>query len=338
MPIETEGQSIDDLAGLLGTPDAGDGAELEEAEGAEDQTPPTGDQEHTPEGEPEDEQDPDNGGEPIDPDTDPDADPEGEPQDAESDPSTPEPLYPVTIDGKEERVTLKDALAGYQRNADYTRKTQQVAEERRLLDATHAEARAQRDQYSQVLQVLQKQIGPAEGERTEAQWAELRQTNPNAYPAEWADYQRRQEARVAIKAEEGRVAAERQADQVNQFKAVLVAQRDKLHAALPVLKDPTKGPEALGAIRKYAVENAGFSEEEAGKAYDARIILVLDKARQWDAHQAALTAAKTKLRGARQVLEPSARQPAQKPKAAQRAVQMKKFSQSGRIEDAVDLL
>ena len=37
----------------------------------------------------------------------------------------------VTISGEEVRVPLKEALAGYQRQADYTRKTQELSEQRR---------------------------------------------------------------------------------------------------------------------------------------------------------------------------------------------------------------
>jgi hypothetical protein len=35
------------------------------------------------------------------------------------------------VDGEEVRVPLKEALSGYQRQADYTRKTQELSEQRR---------------------------------------------------------------------------------------------------------------------------------------------------------------------------------------------------------------
>lgn len=40
---------------------------------------------------------------------------------------------PVKIDGEELRVPLSEALAGYQRQADYTRKTQELAEQKQSL-------------------------------------------------------------------------------------------------------------------------------------------------------------------------------------------------------------
>lgn len=44
----------------------------------------------------------------------------------------------VTIDGEELEVPLKEAVSGYQRQADYTRKTQQLAEERKNVQFAQA--------------------------------------------------------------------------------------------------------------------------------------------------------------------------------------------------------
>ena len=37
-----------------------------------------------------------------------------------------EPAYTVKIDGEEQQVTLEELQQGYQRQADYTRKTQEI--------------------------------------------------------------------------------------------------------------------------------------------------------------------------------------------------------------------
>ncbi len=41
-----------------------------------------------------------------------------------------EPYYSVTVDGTDLSVNLEELIQGYQRNADYTRKTQELAQER----------------------------------------------------------------------------------------------------------------------------------------------------------------------------------------------------------------
>ena len=48
-------------------------------------------------------------------------------------------VYEVTIDGQAVEVTLKEALAGYQRQADYTRKAQALANERQEFEAARGE-------------------------------------------------------------------------------------------------------------------------------------------------------------------------------------------------------
>lgn len=48
------------------------------------------------------------------------------------------PLYAVKIDGEEQQVTLEELQQGYQRQADYTRKTQEVAAERERLQQAEA--------------------------------------------------------------------------------------------------------------------------------------------------------------------------------------------------------
>ena len=49
-----------------------------------------------------------------------------------------EPAYTVKVDGEEAQVTLEELQQGYQRQADYTRKTQEIAAERQRLQQAEA--------------------------------------------------------------------------------------------------------------------------------------------------------------------------------------------------------
>src|SRR3569832_2187118 len=62
-----------------------------------------------------------------------------------------EPTYEVTNDGKVEKVSLKEALAGYSRQTDYTRKTEEVARQREALAQELQGVQAHRASYKQVL-------------------------------------------------------------------------------------------------------------------------------------------------------------------------------------------
>jgi len=67
-------------------------------------------------------------------------------------------VFTVKVDGKEVEVTLDELQKGYSRTQDYTRKTQQIAEIRKQVEAETEAVRAERAQYAQMLGALQAQL------------------------------------------------------------------------------------------------------------------------------------------------------------------------------------
>ena len=66
--------------------------------------------------------------------------------------------YKVRIDGEEVEVTLEELQSGYSRQQDYTRKTQELSEQRKNVDKQQEEL-AKRDAiYSQLLPRLEAQL------------------------------------------------------------------------------------------------------------------------------------------------------------------------------------
>ena len=65
-----------------------------------------------------------------------------------------EPGYVVKIDGEEQQVTLEELPQGYQRQADYTRKTQEIAAERDRLQQAEAIVSALEHDPEGTLQTL----------------------------------------------------------------------------------------------------------------------------------------------------------------------------------------
>lgn len=324
-PIDDAAPDITDLVGLLAPED-------DNKNGADD----GGENEQTaqPDGDDGDDGNPDEG-------TDAEGD-EGEGEDpageeSDDEPST-EPSYTVKVDGKDVRVTLKEALAGYQRQQDYSRKTEEVANARKAAEAETATARQQREQYGAVLKLIQDKLGPADQEPTVEQWNSLRQADPGRYAAEWADYQRRDAQRNAVRTEQQRVVELQRQENLGKAAQFLDGERQKLTAALPALADKEKGPAELKAIREYAAKTFGYSEAEMDQAYDHRMIIAIDKARKWDNHAASLKAAKSKVTAAPALPAPGPRVPGKSPKAAARAIAQKQFDRSGRVDDAVTLL
>ena len=82
------------------------------------------------------------------------ADEEEETEEQESQPDK----FVVKVNGEELEVTKDELLRGYQREADYTRKTQKLAEERRMVESEFQQVRAEREQYATVLVQLQQKL------------------------------------------------------------------------------------------------------------------------------------------------------------------------------------
>lgn len=248
------------------------------------------------------------------------------------------PLYTVTIDGKPKQVTLKEALEGYQRTEDYTRKTQEVAEARKAADDELVAVRTSREQYANVLKVLQERVGPADQEPTQEQWNALQADDPDKYAVEWANYGRRKEQRAALTAEQERVAKETRDDQVKQANEFVAGERVKLLDKLPEWKEPAKFETGLKVNREYAVKTLGFTEPEVNAAYDHRFVVAIDKARRYDALMAKQAAAKTKLAAAPDIPAPGTRTNPPSRRHTERAAAQKQLDKTGRAEDAAALL
>lgn len=79
----------------------------------------------------------------------------------------------LQVDGEEVVVPIKEALAGYQRQADYTRKTQELSEQRKQVQYAAALQEALQKDPATTLQLLQQQFGvntPAQDQQVEEEW------------------------------------------------------------------------------------------------------------------------------------------------------------------------
>lgn len=328
MLIDNEGQEVDVSSLLIATPDAQAEGSAEADAGNGNDTTVTDDEGEL------------DAGNPEGTDSEGADEPEGEEPDGEEDASgaDTEPKYTVKRDGKEYQVTLKEALDGYQRQDDYTRKTQEISTAKQALDADTAAVRTSREQYANVLKVLQERIGPADQEPTQEQWNALQTDDPDRYAVEWANYQRRKEQREAITREQDRVSQETRADNIKQAQAFVDDQRVKLFEKMPEWKEPAKYEAGLKVNREYAVKTLGFTEPEVNAAYDHRFVVAIDKARRYDALMAKQAAAKQKLAAAPEIAAPGARRQPTSRRQTERAAAEKQLDRTGKAEDAAALM
>ena len=86
----------------------------------------------------------------------------------------------VKVDGEEVRVPLSEAVAGYSRQADYTRKTQELAEQRQQLQWASAIQAALENNPAQTIDLLASHYGISRAEAkemadewsTESEWVD----------------------------------------------------------------------------------------------------------------------------------------------------------------------
>lgn len=189
-------------------------------------------------------------------------------------------LVTVKIDGKEEQIPLKEAIAGYQRTADYSRKTMALAEQRKMLEAEAGQVMAERAQYAQLLGALQQQL--AQLQPQDPDWERLYAEDPLEYVRQKDLHRERNERLQAASAEQQRVAALMQQQQVQQLQNLVAQGRQQLTELIPAWKDKQRFESDRVRLREYAQEKLGYSPEEVSQVYDPRAVVALHKAMRYD--------------------------------------------------------
>ena len=246
----------------------------------------------------------------------------------------PTPTYKVKVGKDEIDVPLDELLKGYSRTADYTRKTQEIAETRKVVEAERAkidEAARLRDTYAQRLQVIEQMLNQDSGEDL----ATLKETDPIGYAVKVAEQAEREKQLNAVRAERQRLAQQQQAEQGERLKAHLAAEAQKLAEAIPEMSDPVKGQAIRTDIRSYA-QKLGFSEQELAQVYDSRAVTALYKAMQYDKLVSNKGEASKKVSQAPKMLKPGTSTP--EARQTQEVKQLRgRLKKSGKARDAASL-
>ena len=244
---------------------------------------------------------------------------------------SPDTLITVKIDGKEEQVTIKEAVQGYQRQADYSRRMNEVRDQRVALQAEQQTIGKERSQYAVLLGALQEQLTSMVPR--EPDWARLHEEDPHNFPLiekQWRDYKERVQA---TESERRRVAGLQQEQEQNNLRAMVDQGRQYLAQQVPEWQDEGKWNETRGKLVDYG-QTIGYSPAELSQAYDPRAILVLDKARRYDE----LTANRPKPNRATAPKPMRSGSNVSSPRAQTDFVRARKrLAQSGSVDDAARL-
>lgn len=205
----------------------------------------------------------------------------------ESEEQEEEQRFSVKVSGEDKELTLSELKTLAQQGADYTKKTQQVAEQRKALEAEARaieEAKYLRDAYAQRLQAMEQLLNsPEQNEDLEY----LKESDPIGYAVRVAEKQQQREQLQAVQAERQRIAEQQQAEYAQQMQGYLAQQAEQLSKVLPDYTDPVKGEALRSELRSFAKTNLGFSDEELSQVRDSRQVVALHKAMLYDKLQQA---------------------------------------------------
>jgi hypothetical protein len=246
------------------------------------------------------------------------------------------PRYRVKVDGQETEVQLDELIRGYQREADYTKKTQTLAEQRKAVEADKSaveQAKQLRDQYAQRLQLIEQTLSrQSPAEDLEA----LKEVDPIGYAVRVAERSEQDKKLSILRAEQIRIANMQQAEQAEQIKQVVASEAEKLTQSLPEYADPQKGEQVRKDIRTYA-EKIGFSSQELAQVYDSRAVLTLYKAMQYDKLMANKGEVNKKIEQAPKMLRSGVGRPTTSIEAESTKKMKQQLRNSGKVSDAAKL-
>ena len=245
-----------------------------------------------------------------------------------------QPKYRVKVSGEELEVTLDELVNGYQREADYTKKTQTLAEARKSLEQEKAsveQAKTLRDQYSQRLQLVEQMLAQQPQENLEL----LKETDPIAYAVKVAEGQQRDKQLQAIQYERMRIAEQQQSEQRLMLEKHVAVEVEKLSQVIPEFQDPAKGETVRKEIRNFA-KSIGWSDEELASVYDSRAVMTLYKAMQYDKLISKRPEISKKVSQAPKMIKSGASMPRQ-PEQEQTKKFKQRLKQSGRVADAANV-
>lgn len=239
--------------------------------------------------------------------------------------NTQEEVEVVNIDGTE--WTMDDLRGGVLRQSDYTKKTQDLAEQRRQLDTASQEILEQRNRYEQGLAEVTKRLQEATADDTD--WNALKETDPVAYAVKREEYREKQEVLQRAQAEQMQIAQ-------GKMQQHLALEQEKLLQAIPEWQDPKVAQKEKTDVVTYA-KRFGFSDQELQNASDHRAINVLRKAMLYD-QLTGNKAVKKKVTKAPKMVKSG--RPVTKTEVTQRREQelLNKLNKSGNREDAINYM
>ena len=241
-------------------------------------------------------------------------------------------LHQVIINGEKIDVDLEELKAGYQKDADYRRKTEEIAIEKRELKA---EEDRLKNQYSTKMEDLNSLVVTLNAEinndmnskELDALWEED--------PTEAAKVDRRiQKRKQTIQQAQHKLREHQQ----SQFQELLKEEQKKLHMKHPDIADPIKGATVKSNIMNY-LSSKGFSNEDVARIYDSRYFdVIMDGMNFTKSKSVKPGLVSKKVKPTTKFVKSGVKSTKEELNSKSRLNQIKALKKSGSPKDATDLL
>jgi hypothetical protein len=267
---------------------------------------------------------------------------EDEPEDAEEEDEDSEEdeveveerkTFRVKANGEEKDVTLDELVSGYQKGEDYTKKSQTLAEQRKVVEAEAKaiqEAQSIREQYAQRLNQVQQIL--TDGKEDMADLEQLKENDPIQYAIKVAEQTEANKKINAIRQEQQKVAQEQHHYHLQQQNQVVQNEAKMLSEKVKEFSDPKKAEQIKNDIRSFG-KSVGFSDQELSQVYDHRHVMILQKAMEYDKLQKANPGVTKKLKSAPKMVKKGKKVT----NTDVYAKQKKRLKESGSIADATSV-
>ena len=238
-----------------------------------------------------------------------------------------EPSYTVKVDGSEMEVTLDELLRGYQREADYTRKTSELSLEKSrhndMMQQSQSEINQKLSKLTELTSAAQQEL---QTEYSNIDFEKLYEDDP----VEAA----RLEHKMRKRAENlQRIQEETRNNQMNEFQKYLQEEQAKVATLIPEFSDPAKASRIKSEMRTYLTK-LGYNNNEIASVYDSRQVMLIKDAMAYDKLKKSNVKVTKKVAKAPKVVKPGVSKTKAEQATKQRRDKLNHLKKTGSVRSA----
>jgi len=238
-----------------------------------------------------------------------------------------EPSYTVKVDGSEMEVTLDELLRGYQREADYTRKTSELSLEKSrhndMMQQSQSEINQKLSKLTELTSAAQQEL---QTEYSNIDFEKLYEDDP----VEAA----RLEHKMRKRSENlQRIQEETRNNQMNEFQKYLQEEQAKVATLIPEFNDPAKASRIKSEMRTYLTK-LGYNNNEIASVYDSRQVMLIKDAMAYDKLKKSNVKVTKKVAKAPKVVKPGVPKTKAEQASKQRRDKLNHLKKTGSVRSA----